>query len=53
MNTFVIILKTYMKKIILFMATLLFIGCAVGYAVVFPLTLRFLYTYQLSATISN
>ena len=32
---------------------LFFVGCAVGYAVVFPLTLRFLYTYQLSASISN
>lgn len=32
---------------------LFFVGCFVGYAIVFPLTLRFLYTYQLSATISN
>lgn len=32
---------------------LFFAGCAVGYALVFPLTLRFLYTYQLSASISN
>ncbi|HIZ04877.1 MAG TPA: twin-arginine translocase subunit TatC [Candidatus Phocaeicola gallistercoris] len=30
-----------------------FIGCKVGYSVVFPLTLRFLYTYELSAEISN
>lgn len=28
-------------------------GCAVGYAVVFPLTLRFLYTYQISPDIAN
>ncbi len=32
---------------------LFFAGCAVGYGLVFPLTLRFLYTYQLSPTISN
>lgn len=30
-----------------------FWGCLVGYAVVFPLTLRFLYTYELSSLISN
>lgn len=30
-----------------------FVGCAVGYCVVFPLTLRFLYTYQLSTEITN
>ena len=28
-----------------------FLGCAVGYFVVFPMTLRFLATYQLSASI--
>lgn len=37
-----------------FLGTVLFyMGCAVGYSLVFPLTLRFLYTYQLSAAISN
>lgn len=37
----------------LFGTVMFFLGCAVGYAVVFPVTLRFLYTYQLSADISN
>lgn len=36
------------------LGTLLFYsGCVVGYGLVFPLTLRFLYTYQLSPAISN
>ena len=30
-----------------------FLGCAVGYLLVFPLTFRFLAEYQLSATIAN
>ena len=30
-----------------------FWGCVVGYSVVFPLTLRFLYTYELSSFITN
>ena len=30
-----------------------FIGCAVGYFMVFPMTLRFLATYQLSANITE
>lgn len=30
-----------------------FIGCTVGYSIVFPITLRFLATYQLSALIVN
>ena len=37
----------------LFGTVMFFIGCFVGYAVVFPMTLRFLYTYQLSPDISN
>ena len=36
-----------------FGTVMFFLGCFVGYAVVFPLTLRFLYPYQLSALISN
>lgn len=36
-----------------FGTVMFFIGCVVGYSVVFPLTLRFLYNYQLSASISN
>lgn len=36
------------------LGTLLFYaGCVVGYGLVFPLTLRFLYTYQLSPAITN
>ncbi|GHT53926.1 Sec-independent protein translocase protein TatC [Bacteroidia bacterium] len=30
-----------------------FIGCAVGYVVIFPMTLQFLYTYSLSDVIHN
>ena len=30
-----------------------FIGCSVGYSTVFPITLRFLATYELSSTITN
>ena len=30
-----------------------FLGCLMGYSVVFPLTLRFLYTYELSSLIGN
>ncbi len=30
-----------------------FIGCLVGYCMVFPVTLRFLYTYELSGLINN
>ncbi|MDR2682465.1 MAG: twin-arginine translocase subunit TatC [Dysgonamonadaceae bacterium] len=30
-----------------------FIGCLVGYALIFPMTLRFLYTYSLSDVIHN
>lgn len=36
-----------------FGTAMFFIGCVVGYAVVFPLTLRFLYNYQISAEITN
>ncbi len=32
---------------------LFFVGCAVGYLIVFPLTFRFLATYSVSATITN
>ncbi|MDR0547353.1 MAG: twin-arginine translocase subunit TatC [Dysgonamonadaceae bacterium] len=30
-----------------------FIGCTIGYSVIFPMTLRFLYTYSLSDVIHN
>lgn len=36
-----------------FGSMMFFIGCAVGYLMVFPLTLRFLAEYQLSAEITN
>jgi len=36
-----------------FGTVMFFVGCAVGYTVVFPLTLRFLYTYQISPEITN
>lgn len=36
-----------------FGTVMFFIGCVVGYSVVFPLTLRFLYSYELSPNISN
>lgn len=36
-----------------FGATMFYLGCAVGYTVVFPFTFRFLTTYQLSAEITN
>lgn len=36
-----------------FGTVMFFVGCTVGYSVVFPLTLRFLYTYQISPEITN
>lgn len=45
--------KRGVRMAFLFGTVMFFIGCAVGYAVVFPMTLRFLYTYQLSPDISN
>ena len=42
-----------MRFTFVFGTVMFFIGCVVGYSVVFPLTLRFLYNYQLSADISN
>lgn len=41
-------------RLAMLLGTLMFyVGCLVGYALVFPLTLRFLATYQLSADIQN
>lgn len=37
----------------LFGSIMFFVGIAVGYFLIFPITLRFLYEYQLSATIEN
>ena len=36
-----------------FGTVMFFLGCLMGYSVVFPLTLRFLYTYELSSLIGN
>jgi sec-independent protein translocase protein TatC len=41
------------RWVLLFGGVMFFIGCTVGYCLVFPMTLRFLYTYQLSETIVN
>ena len=45
--------KKGVRAAFLFGTVMFFIGCAVGYLIVFPMTLRFLYTYRLSADISN
>lgn len=37
----------------LFGTVMFFLGCLTGYALVFPMTLRFLYTYELSPSITN
>ena len=42
-----------LRPLFLFGSLMFYIGWTVGYFVIFPLTLRFLYTYQLSATIVN
>lgn len=41
------------EKAFIFGTIMFFLGCFVGYALVFPLTLRFLYTYQISPDITN
>ena len=41
------------KFTFIFGTVMFFLGCTVGYSVVFPLTLRFLYNYQLSPEITN
>lgn len=41
------------KFTFLFGTIMFYLGCAVGYTVVFPLTLRFLYTYEISSLITN
>ena len=56
-NLFVRLCTTMKKKGVrwafVFGTVMFFIGCVVGYSVVFPLTLRFLYSYELSPNISN
>ena len=45
--------KGKMRFTLVFGMLMFYVGCCVGYGLVFPLTLRFLYTYQLSAAVSN
>ncbi|MDR2474613.1 MAG: twin-arginine translocase subunit TatC [Bacteroidales bacterium] len=45
--------KKSVRLALAFGTLMFFIGCAVGYALVFPMTFRFLTTYQLSAMIVN
>lgn len=45
--------KKSVRWVFLFGTIMFFIGCAVGYSLVFPMTFRFLATYQLSASIVN
>lgn len=45
--------KSSIRLAFLFGTAMFFIGCAVGYCLVFPFTFRFLTEYQLSAEISN
>lgn len=45
--------KKNVKWVFSFGTVMFFIGCAVGYFMVFPMTLRFLATYQLSAAIEE
>ena len=41
------------RWVFMFGTVMFFIGCLVGYSTVFPITLRFLATYELSPTITN
>lgn len=45
--------KKSMRWVFVFGTVMFFIGCAVGYSLVFPITLRFLADYQLSESIIN
>ncbi|MDH6308943.1 sec-independent protein translocase protein TatC [Dysgonomonas sp. PFB1-18] len=45
--------KKSIRWVFLFGTIMFFIGCTVGYSLVFPITFRFLATYQLSDTIVN
>lgn len=45
--------KKSMRLVFVFGTVMFFIGCAVGYSLVFPMTLRFLADYQLSESIIN
>jgi sec-independent protein translocase protein TatC len=41
------------RWVFLLVSVMFFIGCLVGYSLIFPMTLRFLYTYSLSEVIHN
>lgn len=45
--------KGKVRKAFIFGTGMFFIGCAMGYSIIFPITFRFLSTYQLSPDIKN
>ncbi|MDR2844369.1 MAG: twin-arginine translocase subunit TatC [Candidatus Symbiothrix sp.] len=45
--------RRHVRWVFFFGSIMFFIGCLIGYAVIFPMTLRFLYTYSLSDVIHN
>ena len=45
--------KKNVRWVFLFGSVMFFIGCLVGYGLIFPMTLRFLYNYTLSSDIQN
>jgi len=45
--------KRSIRLVALFGTLMFFIGCLIGYSMVFPITLRFLATYELSSSIEN
>ena len=45
--------KKNIRWVFLFGSIMFFVGCLVGYGVIFPMALRFLYTYSLSDVIHN
>jgi sec-independent protein translocase protein TatC len=45
--------KKNVRWVFLLGSVMFFIGCIIGYVLIFPMTLRFLYSYSLSAVIHN
>ncbi|MDR3339672.1 MAG: twin-arginine translocase subunit TatC [Candidatus Symbiothrix sp.] len=45
--------KKNIRWVFLFGSIMFFIGCLIGYSIIFPMTLRFLYNYSLSDVIRN
>jgi sec-independent protein translocase protein TatC len=45
--------KKNVRWVFLLGSIMFFIGCLIGYGLIFPMTLRFLYTYSLSTVIHN